>query len=211
MKKKSSSETKKSIVEQGYNKVAEQYAALEGEKAWPRSHWLQKVLEKLDPGSSVLDVGCGSGDPAGIEIAWKHRLTGIDISISQIEKAQRNVPKGNFIHGDASSVEFSSASFDAVVCFYTLEHFPRQDHGMLLNRIHHWLKEDGLFLFSTEARDIDEIGEWLGVPMYFSSYNRQKTIDLVVQSGFNIIDMAVENQLEGNTEIPYLWILARKN
>ena len=104
----------KKMVEQGYDKVASDYACLEGEIKWPRMQWLKK-LHPLEPRSSVLDLGCGSGDPADIEIAKKHKVTGVDISQTQINLARQKVPDGHFIHGDAGSVDFPSASFDAVI------------------------------------------------------------------------------------------------
>ena len=129
----------KRVVEQGYDRVALDYARLEGDREWPRLRWLRKMLNRLEPGSHVLDLGCGSGDPAGIEIAQQHRVTGVDISQAQIDLARQNVPSGRFIHGDAASIEFPAASFDAAVSFYTLEHIPRQEHKGTLERIHHAL------------------------------------------------------------------------
>ena len=108
------------MVEAGYDRVAHDYARLEGETKWPRMRWLRKLLNQLPPGSSVLDLGCGSGDPADIEVAKEHKITGVDISQTQINLAQQNVPTGDFLHGDAGSVEFPPASFDAVISFYTL-------------------------------------------------------------------------------------------
>ena len=80
--------------------------------------------------------GCGSGAPADVEIARRHAVTGVDISGAQIDLARQNVPAGTYIHGDAGSVKFPAASFDAVVSFYTLEHLPRHEHETLLGRIH---------------------------------------------------------------------------
>lgn len=51
----------KRIVQQGYGQVALDYARLEGRAEWPRMRWLKKLLDRLEPGSSVLDLGCGSG------------------------------------------------------------------------------------------------------------------------------------------------------
>lgn len=120
----------KQVVEQGYDQVAHDYARLEGETEWPRMRWLKKVLNQLSPGSSVLDLGCGSGAPADLEIAKEHRVTGVDISQTQISLARQNIPAGTFLHGDAGSIEFAASSFDAVVSFYTLEHI----HGRSMRR-----------------------------------------------------------------------------
>lgn len=211
MNKPSNSEQAKQIVVDGYDTVYHQYAQLEGQVKWPRMKWLKKLLRRLDPDSAVLDFGCGSGDPAGVAIAKKHKLTGVDISEKQIRLARRNVPDGTFIHNDAGSVDFPPGSFDAVVSFYTIEHIPREEHAELLDRIYQWLKKDGYLLISLEAGESEGvIGEWLGVPMFFSCYDPETMKKLVGEAGFDLLEIAVEIQLEDEVEIPFLWIFARK-
>ena len=85
----------KQIVERGYDRVAKEYSGLE-EEEWPRMRWLKKALGEIQPGSSILDLGCGSGDPADIEIAKNHKVAGIDISETQISLARQNVSSGTF-------------------------------------------------------------------------------------------------------------------
>lgn len=201
----------KQLVEEGYDHVADRYAHLEGDSDWPRLRWLARLLTKLVPASHVLDLGCGSGEPADVEIAKTHRLTGVDISQAQIKLARKNVPTGTFIHADAASVEFPDGTFNAVVSFYTLEHIPREEHPKLLKRVYNWLTPGGFFLLSTEAGEYNGIGEWLGVPMYFSSYDPETLKDYVIQEGFEIIETAIENQWEEDHEVPYLWLLARRH
>jgi len=170
----------KKVVEKGYDQVASDYARLEGEIKWPRMQWLKKLLNRLESGASVLDLGCGSGDPADIEISKKHKVTGVDISQTQIKLARQKVPNGHFIHGDAGFVDFLSASFDAVISFYTLEHIPREEHGSILKHIYQWLKTGGFLLISMEAGDYDDVmGHWLGVPMFISCYNPELMKQLV--------------------------------
>jgi len=201
----------KNVVERGYDQVAYDYACLEGEIKWPRMQWLKKLLNRLEPDSSVLDLGCGSGDPADIEIVKTHKVTGVDISQTQINLARQKVPSGHFIHGDAGSVDFPLASFDAVVSFYTLEHIPREEHRYVLERIYKWLKAGGFLLISMEAEDYDNVtGNWLGVPMFISSFKPEVMKQLVIGEGFELLETAIETQVEGKVEIPYHWILARK-
>jgi ubiquinone/menaquinone biosynthesis C-methylase UbiE len=199
----------KRVVEQGYNRVAHDYARLEGAEEWPRMRWLRNLLSRLEPGSSVLDLGCGSGDPADIEIARQHRITGVDISLAQIDLARQNVPAGHFLHGDLGSVEFPPSSFDAVVSFYTLEHLPRQEHAAILRRVCRWLKPGGWLLLSTEAAGIEGItAEWLGVPMFMSSFDADTVRRLVGEAGFELVETAIEAQVEQSHDVSYLWVLA---
>jgi ubiquinone/menaquinone biosynthesis C-methylase UbiE len=201
----------KQIVADGYDQVAGDYARLEEEGKWPRLRWLNVLLSKLEPDSSILDLGCGSGDPADIEVASEHRITGVDISRVQIDLACKNIPSGRFIQGDAGTVKFSEASFDAVISFYSLEHIPRREHTNILQRIHHWLRPEGYLLFSVEAGDYnDEMGVWLGVPMFISCFDPETIREMVAKVGFEILETTIETQVERGNKIPYLWILARK-
>jgi ubiquinone/menaquinone biosynthesis C-methylase UbiE len=201
----------KRVVEWGYNQVAHEYARLEGESEWPRMRWLRKLLDRLEPGSSVLDLGCGSGEPADVEISKEHQVTGVDISQTQINLARQNVPIGYFLHGDAGSVEFPPSSFDAVVSFFTLEHIPREEHQIVLQRINNWLRVGGLLLISIEAGDCDDVmGEWLGVPMFISCYDPETMKQMVNEVGFELLETAIETQLEGGIDIPFLWVLGQK-
>ena len=108
-------------------------------------------------------------------------------------------------------MDFPDGSFDAVVSFYTLEHLPREQHGTLLKRIHDWLRPGGLLLFSYEVGDMNNVtGQWLGVPMFFSSFDPETMKRLVQKAGFEILETDIESQLEQNSEVPYLWILAQR-
>jgi ubiquinone/menaquinone biosynthesis C-methylase UbiE len=201
----------KQIVAQGYDQVAHDYNRLEGETAWPRMRWLKKLLSRLEPNSSVLDLGCGSGDPADIEISKAHNVTGIDISQTQIDLARQNVPTGNFLHGDAGSVEFAAASFDAVISFYTLEHIPREEHRTILRRVYQWLRAGGFLLISIEAGDFDDvIGEWLGVPMFISCFGPETMKQMIDEAGFELLETAIEIQVEQSRDVPFLWVFGRK-
>jgi cyclopropane fatty-acyl-phospholipid synthase-like methyltransferase len=138
-------------------------------------------------------------------------VTGVDISETQIKLSKKNVPEGNFIHGDVGSIDFPSGSFDAIVSFYTFEHIPRVEHKKILKQIHQWLNPNGYILISIEAGDYDDvIGEWLGVPMFISCYGPEMMRQMVAEAGFMILDTDIEIQIEGETEIPFLWIFAQK-
>lgn len=201
----------KQVVAEGYNRTARAYGRLEDESEWPRMRWLQKLLNQLEPGAHVLDLGCGSGAPADVAIAKEHQVTGVDISQAQIDQARQNVPDGHFICADAGSVDFPPESFHAAVSFYTLEHLPREEHQQLLQDIFTWLRPGGYLLISTEAEEIEGIvSEWLGVPMFFSSHDPETIKQFIRETGFNLLEATFKEQTENDTVISYLWILAQK-
>lgn len=200
------------IVRDGYGAVAARYRALENESAqWPRAKWLALLAEGLQPGAAVLDLGCAAGVPVSAELAKQYRVTGVDISPEQIEQAARNVPDVEFVCADALTVAFAAGHFDAVVSLYTFDHIPREEYPDLLAHVHDWLQPGGLLLLSIE--DSDQPGivtEWLGVDMFFSMFGADDTRRLVREAGFDIEATDVGTQTEGETDISYTWILARR-
>jgi cyclopropane fatty-acyl-phospholipid synthase-like methyltransferase len=199
------------LVARGYDRVADAYAGLEGAAEWPRLRRLRDLLHRLPAHSRVLDLGCGSGIPALREIvAGGHSAVGVDVSSEQIRRARANVPEAELIHASALDVDLPPGTFDAVVCFYAIDHLPRERHGDLLVSIHQWLRAGGWLLLTFETNDQPGVvGEWLGEPMFFSHYDPATSQELVRAAGFELVSAEEEPQLEGEREVPYLWVLAR--
>ncbi len=95
-----------------------------------RNHreWLRPFFDGLPDGANVLDLGCGCGVPDASLLAPRFRVTGIDISDVQIERARRLVPSASFIRVDMTEVTFPRKSFEAVVSLYAIIHVLRQEH-----------------------------------------------------------------------------------
>lgn len=74
---------------------------------------------------SVLDICPGPGMLAAAVVEREANALGLDFYKQIIGIAMRNVPKASFLVGDAQSLPFNDASFDAVVCgdgvFYVAE------------------------------------------------------------------------------------------
>ena len=200
------------IVRAGYDRAAARYRALEHDSArWPRTEWIAELTEMLGPGAAVLDLGCAAGVPVAAELAGRYRVTGLDISPEHIRQAAWNVPDAEFICADACTVTFPAGHFDAIISLYTFDHIPRDEHQALLGRLRRWLRPDGLLLLSIEDRDEPgTVAQWLGVDMYFSMFSADATRQLVREAGFDIEKTALRTQAEGETDISYTWILARK-
>ncbi|MBU0677841.1 MAG: methyltransferase domain-containing protein [Verrucomicrobia bacterium] len=96
--------------------------------------------------TSVLDIGCGSGDYMDLAPTFSCRYTGVDFSEKMIgaakEKAARQgVENVDFRMGDASGLAFDDASFDAVMGIGLIEYL--EDPVPMLKEIHRVLKPGG--------------------------------------------------------------------
>src|SRR4051812_43236814 len=130
----------RSIVRDGYDRVSYAYRgdACDLEQSG-YGHWLRQLGKRMPDGGRVLDLGCGCGVPATAELARHHRVTGVDVSPVQIERARRLVPEATFLCVDMSEVEFAPESFDGVTAFYSIINLPVSDQAAMFRRIAGWL------------------------------------------------------------------------
>lgn len=201
------------IVAQGYDRIAERYVAWSKRLGTEqRDRYLSLLIGRLPPGSKVLDLGCGTGALTTIRLAGSFAVTGVDISARSLDLARQNVPGAAFVHADMSDLDFPPGSFDAVAAFYTIIHVPREEHGPLLRKIVRWLRPGGLLVATMGAASssggVDE--DWLGVPMYFSTYDAETNKRLVRDAGLHIVSAREETSDEDGTPVTFLWVVAEK-
>jgi SAM-dependent methyltransferase len=177
----------------------------------PRGTWLGRLVEVLPEDATVVELGCGSGTRETEELARRTHLTGVDLSPEQLRRARERVPAAEFVQGDLTTIEFADGSLDAVAAFYVLNHVPRELLPSLFERVHRWLKPGGHLLATLGAGDIAGWeGEWLGVPMFFSSHPPETNSRLLREAGFDLVRDEVETISEPEGKVSFQWVLARR-
>jgi predicted TPR repeat methyltransferase len=208
------------IVAAGYDAISERYAAWQSAiDDDPRAAYVERLLALLSTEPDILEIGSGAGVEPTPTFARIGRLTGVDISRVQIERARAAVPDATLIHGDVTAVAFPARSFDAVVALYVLTHIPLSDLNGLLGRIVSWLKPSGLFLatFGTGRTHEDFVDDFLGAPMFFSGHDEATNERLVQDTGLTVIESRTEHIHEpesepgtGRATASFHWVIARK-
>ncbi|KAL3466274.1 S-adenosyl-L-methionine-dependent methyltransferase [Aspergillus heterothallicus] len=184
---------------------------------------------------TILEAGCGAGDPTTSHLAQatdpktgraRFKVVANDISTSQLEMAATKLAefkdRVEFRGGDMMGLAFEDASLDAVVGMYSFIHLPREEQIVFLKRVHAWLKPGGWFLGNFSVQEIEGVFDegWLGGGvdggvMFWSGFGAEQTCKIVGEIGFELVLREVVTDLEEkdgkNIEVPFLWVLGRKN
>lgn len=154
----------KAGVRRGYDLVSRAYRAdnaAEGEYA----EWLDLLESRVPPPAKLLDLGCGCGVPVARRLASRYEVIGVDLSPVQIERARALVPAATFVCADMASLDFADASFDAVVCLYSIIHLPLEEQPGFLGNIGRWLRPGGVLIATVGHGAWTGVErDWLGVP-----------------------------------------------
>lgn len=107
-------------------------------------------LDRLAPGTTLLDVGCGIGGSSRILARdYQFDVTGVTISPQQVERAQQLTPAGvtaKFKVDDAMALSFPDASFDVVWSVEAGPHMP--DKAVFARELMRVLKPGGLLVLA---------------------------------------------------------------
>jgi len=148
------------------------------------------VLSRLAPGATALDVGCGTGVTVGYLIR-EHAIqaVGVDSSSRLVSRGKTKNAALPLLRGDAESLPFADASFDAVLleCALSLV----LDRDRVLKECHRVLGPHGrIIVTDLYARNQDAIGGLRHLPVRSclkGTLDRDQFIRECLATGFGIV------------------------
>ena len=122
------------------------------EKFWPYINERAEVaLRYIEPGDSVLDLGCGEGYIANRIQGRCKKVVGVDYSETALNIARETYGLECRLMS-STNLDFEAESFDKVLCFELLEHVTRLQAVRTVGEIQRVLKGGGLVIGSTPIR-----------------------------------------------------------
>lgn len=157
------------------------------------------LARHLDPGRSLLEIGCGPGNDIE-SLKLNYSVVGSDNSEEFLRRCRQKHPEVEFIHLDAVRLD-TDRQFDCVYSNKVLHHFPIEDLILCFRRQCQVISEDGLFAHSFWIGD----QEFEKDGLYFRFHTREALIHLI-RDYFEILEMLDYKEFEDGDS---LFVVAR--
>lgn len=150
--------------------------------------WIDRFTAELPEGGTVLDIGCGSGEPIGRHLVEQgFALTGVDSSPSLIALCRERLPAAEWIVADMRTLDLQRR-FDGLIAWHSFFHLSPDDQRPMFARFAAHLKPGGVLTFTSGHGSGVRLGEWQGEPLYHASLDPAEYEALLAASGFSVLD-----------------------
>jgi len=164
-------------------------------------HWLDRFIQRLPASATVLDLGCGMGEPiARYVIEAGHRVVGVDSSASLIAMCQERFPDHEWIVADMRSLALGRR-FDGVIAWHSFFHLTRRDQRAMFARFASHARHGAPLILTSGPSDAEVIGSCYGEPLYHASLDSPSYDHLFAAHGFVVRAHVAEDETCGNATV----------
>ncbi len=189
-----------------YDEHAEWFAEIRAKSRFPESKYMTILTSHLSAGASILDLGCGSGQPiAEALVRGGFPVTGVDASSQLLEIARRTVSGPEWIMSDMRSLDLGR-SFDAVIAWNSFFHLSPDEQRVVIPIIAAHTNLGGVIMFTSGLELGEAIGDLNGSKLYHGSLSTAEYRKRLEEAGFEILLHSVKDPECGELTV---WLCRR--
>lgn len=156
--------------------------------------WLNQFIQSLPSTASVLDVGCGAGEPIA-RYLLEHCLsvTGIDSSREMIEICRSRFPDESWRVMDMRKLSLGK-QFDGIIAWDSFFHLNQDEQRDTLQRFIQHLRSGGAMLLTIGHEAGEVLGTVEGEAVYHSSLSPDEYKDILHMAGFRNVEIVLKSE-----------------
>ena len=189
-----------------YSRRAADWDAQRGRDLFEKP-WLDRFLSMIPAGGSILDIGCGMGEPiASYFIANGHSLTGVDAAPGLIALCQERLAEHDWITADMRTLDLGMR-FDGVLAWHSFFHLAHEPQRRMFEIFAAHAEPGAPLMFTSGWAHGETVGSWHGEPLYHASLDPAEYRALLHANGFAVIDHVVQDPTCGHATI---WLAQKR-
>lgn len=168
-----------------YDRIAERWNAHRVQLSSAEVRILSMLVDKLAPDSTILDLGCGTGQPVATHLAASgYRIIGVDQSPGMLEFARNRLPTHQWILAEIENFPFD-AHCGAALAWDSLFHLPRERHEEIFVRLRGALPLGGrLALTAGGSNHPPFTDSMFDHDFFYDSHPPAGTLEALARAGF---------------------------
>lgn len=188
-----------------YNRHAHTWNELRGNRLTERK-WIERFHSLLSPAATVLDLGCGSGQPvARYLIEAGLAVTGVDSSEQMLALCRSRFPEHAWAHADMRVLSLDR-QYAGILAWNSFFHLKPEDQRRMFAVFQLHAAPGALLMFTSGPSLGEALGTFQGETLYHASLDSDEYTAQLHNHGFEILDHIIEDPDCGNQTV---WIARR--
>jgi cyclopropane fatty-acyl-phospholipid synthase-like methyltransferase len=176
-----------------YERHALDYVADRQSVRWSESAWLDRFSALLSPGASILDIGCGSGEPiARYLIDQGFALDGVDASPTLIGICRGRFPRRSWHVADMRALALEN-KYDGILAWDSFFHLAHDNQRRMFPIFKRHASPGAALMFTSGGSHGEAMGSYHGEPLYHASLAPDEYRRLLKSTGFRVVAHLAED------------------
>jgi trans-aconitate methyltransferase len=186
-----------------YERHAADYVADRGSHLGNEGAWLDQFIKPLPRSATILDIGCGSGEPLARHLIERgFAVDGVDSSPTLISLCRQRFPDRSWHAADMRTLALGK-TFHGLLAWDSFFHLPPDDQRRMFPIFRRHAAPGARLMFTSGPSLGEAIGSYRGEPLYHASLAAEEYRELLESNGFRVEEHMVEDpDCDGHT----LWL-----
>jgi len=169
--------------------------------------WLDAFLAHVPEAGTLLDLGCGSGEPIARHLIDQGRLvTGVDAAPDLISLCRKRFAAQEWIVADMRYLDLGRM-FDGVLVWHSAIHLTPDAHRGMFDVYRRHVRPGGVLMFTSAPEGGEWVGEWRGEPLYHGGLSSEACEAGLDAAGFEVLAHRVNDSDCGGATV---WLARRR-
>jgi SAM-dependent methyltransferase len=156
--------------------------------------WLDRFCALLPGTGSVLDCGCGAGEPIARYLGQRgYAVMGVDSSPSMVRMFQARLPEQRAVVADMRILCLPE-TFHGILAWDSFFHLEYGDQRKIFRIFRNHAAQGAALMFTSGPSLGEIVGQLEGEPLYHASLDDAEYRQLLQEQGFAVVDQQAEDQ-----------------
>jgi len=156
--------------------------------------WLDRFMALIPASGSVLDCGCGAGEPIARYLSeCGHPVTGVDSSPSMVRMFQTRLPEQQALVADMRILNLSK-TFYGILAWDSFFHLNHDAQRKMFPILRDHAASGAALMFTSGPSHGEVVGQLEGEPLYHASLDAAEYRRLLAEQGFTVVEHREQDQ-----------------